>query len=494
MLKKNYDKKYMIFVGCVILLSAVVAITFCSKASPLYRFHDWTDPHCFFTVAKSMNGGQVLYRDVFEQKGPLLYMVHIPAVWISRTTFLGVYLMELLLAVIYLFYAYKLLRLFCDKNVVLMLPLLAGFTYSAYAYQGGDSAEELLMPLGVYCLYLGLTAIKGDGLLTLRQKLLVGAAMGVVLWMKFTLLGPYIGFVLAFVIIYIRKKRYADILYTAVLMIGGILLVSLPVLFYFARHNAFDALYEVYFYDNIFLYDDNGMSIPVMSKVINMIIGIYYILRNDYFAFFAILFGFLFLAVKKEKKSLLLYACMYLGTLMFVYFGARFFDYYPFMFNIFAPMGMAGIYSFLKYLLKPESKEKRRIMAAVSFSLAPIGIIFSPCLPKLLNTDSDYPQIRFAKIMNQKENPTLLNYRFLDGGFYTAADIEPNCRFFCELVVPNEDMYRVQDDFVLEGKTDFVVTQDIELSSPKYECVDWCAYTYRDNANIYYLYARKDLS
>ncbi len=50
---------------------AVLAV--CSKSSFLYPFNDWVDADCYFTVGKGMMQGKVVYRDLFEQKGVLLY-------------------------------------------------------------------------------------------------------------------------------------------------------------------------------------------------------------------------------------------------------------------------------------------------------------------------------------------------------------------------------------------------------------------------------------
>ena len=49
-------------------LSAVL-LALCSKSSPLYAFNDWMDANIFFTMGRSMLGGRVLYRDVFDHKG-----------------------------------------------------------------------------------------------------------------------------------------------------------------------------------------------------------------------------------------------------------------------------------------------------------------------------------------------------------------------------------------------------------------------------------------
>ena len=46
-----------------------------SKNSFLYPLNDWVDENAFFTMGKSLMNGVVPYRDLYEQKGPLLYLI-----------------------------------------------------------------------------------------------------------------------------------------------------------------------------------------------------------------------------------------------------------------------------------------------------------------------------------------------------------------------------------------------------------------------------------
>ena len=72
-----------------IIVTAISAITLLSKSSPIYPFNDWFDSNCFLTVGKSMLHGLVPYKDLYEQKGPLLYMLHAVAAMFSETSFIG---------------------------------------------------------------------------------------------------------------------------------------------------------------------------------------------------------------------------------------------------------------------------------------------------------------------------------------------------------------------------------------------------------------------
>lgn len=68
----------------------------CTKSSPLYSLNDWVDSNAFFTMGKGIINGKIPYKDLFEQKGPLLYFIHGISYIISNKTFIGVFILEVL--------------------------------------------------------------------------------------------------------------------------------------------------------------------------------------------------------------------------------------------------------------------------------------------------------------------------------------------------------------------------------------------------------------
>ena len=68
-------KHKRLFIFLFFLLTSTIILLFTSKCSPLYPFNDWVDINAFFTVGKSITRGILPYRDIFEQKGPILYFL-----------------------------------------------------------------------------------------------------------------------------------------------------------------------------------------------------------------------------------------------------------------------------------------------------------------------------------------------------------------------------------------------------------------------------------
>ena len=82
---------------CLALVAAsFLILLIATKSSPLYAFNDWSDMNWFTTVARGIFEGKVPYRDLFEQKGPILYFVTGLFCLPFGTSGFGVFLLEAL--------------------------------------------------------------------------------------------------------------------------------------------------------------------------------------------------------------------------------------------------------------------------------------------------------------------------------------------------------------------------------------------------------------
>lgn len=97
-------------------LSAVV-LALCSKSSPLYAFNDWMDANIFFTMGRSMLGGRVLYRDVFDHKGPVLYLLYGLAGLVGGTDFRGVLVLEIIAMTSFLYTSLRTAELLAGRRL-----------------------------------------------------------------------------------------------------------------------------------------------------------------------------------------------------------------------------------------------------------------------------------------------------------------------------------------------------------------------------------------
>ncbi|MGN0520643.1 MAG: glycosyltransferase family 39 protein, partial [Candidatus Fimenecus sp.] len=469
------SKKNTVLLWLYCALTAFIVLTVCTKSSFLYPFNDWVDANCFFTVGKALANGKVLYRDIYEQKGPWLYFLHAICYRISEKTFFGVYLLELLSGTVFLYFAAKLMQLYRARGIHVLLPLLAAVIYASYAFCHGDSVEELCLPLFSAGLYITERAFCEKRTVTLRGWILLGVLGGLVFWMKFNLVGFFVGLALVPLWRTLRRDGVGALFKAVLCILMGVLLPSIPVLVYFGSVGAFHNLWEAYFYNNLFLYADSGdEALTAAAFLERLFLRIRRnVSKNVLFAVpgFAAVLWYTATAEKGRRAHLLLCA---LFTVLFVYSGDVAYPYYSLIlavFSVFAAVALGKCAD--RVLAKPTKRWLTVSVAVMSLCCAGLLAFYTSNNVYLMQySKDDLPQYRFAKIINSVENPTLLNYGFLDGGFYTTTGIVPDSRYFCRLNISLSEMYVEQSMAVYRQKTDFVVTRNKPLQNDNYICVD----------------------
>ena len=191
---KNKKRERALALACCAAMAALMLL-FTSQCSPLYPINVWGDANCLLTVGRVMKRGGVLYRDIYEQKGPLLYLIHAAAACLSDTSFSGVYLMEIPALTAALYAAYRLMRLRAGSAFALGAAAVFGaLATTGGSFMRGDSAEEFCLPLLTAALAIAY-AEYGRRAKPMRTKrlLVCGALAGCVAAIKYTLLGAMVG-------------------------------------------------------------------------------------------------------------------------------------------------------------------------------------------------------------------------------------------------------------------------------------------------------------
>ena len=467
--KRKSDKNNSNFCKRILLcfLCALISITICSENSFLYPINSWADSHCFFTVGKAMMNGIVPYRDLFEQKGPIMYFVYGIAWWFFKDSYLGIYFLEVFVAAVFLFYACLIVSLYKKNTENITIPLMAFLVYTSFSFRKGGSAEEICVPFIAYALYIGLASLNEQKKLTAKQFFVIGLSIGIVFWVKYTFIGFFVGWLLFFSLLYLRKNDVLTIKRMLNGIICGFSLVTLPIILYFGYHHALYDLAEVYFYDNIFVYSNYSNKSPFVA-LLHYGKGLCQLIKGNYPVLILICVGFFHEA---NRILLITFLCLF-ATSFFGWFS------WPYTSLIFVPLSLVGFSVVLHKLSYYHESFSLKFTVPLLFAMC---LLLTPNHHNIGKSKDGLPQFQFAKIIRQSENPTLLDYGFLDGGFYMAADILPNCKAFCKLNNPIKEMLQLQEKYIREGKCEFVVTR-LSIKAPLYELVS--------KSGKYFLYRR----
>lgn len=257
-MKNTAVKKEKLFLILFCAFLGFVCISINSMNSFLYKFTDNNDVHCFVTTARCMLRGDVLYRDVYEHKGPILYFLYILGLQIDSRSFTGIALVEVILFSIYIYFMYKITELFVEKKVFryILITCASWISCSDKVFDGGGQCEELTLPFLCITMYLVLKYFKQEYPKRIKalNVITIGACFSIVFWMKYTLTGIYLGLVIMILVYQIKDKTIRNLWLYIVQFILGFSIGSLPVIIYYSVNGGFKPLFDVYFYKLIFEY------------------------------------------------------------------------------------------------------------------------------------------------------------------------------------------------------------------------------------------------
>ena len=465
------QKRLWLVFGYTLALAAAV-LFLCSRSSPGYVINDWCDANIYLSIGKGMTRGLVVYRDLYDHKGPLLFMLHAVAALISFRDFFGVYLLEVVQAAFFLFYSWRILRLYgLRRSVWVLVPLLALAVYASYSFAEGDSAEEMCLPLMTAQLFLTLRYFynRQEGRPMSRGGLIAcGVLAGCVFWIKFTIIGLPAGLLLAILLPFARKGGWKTLWQSLGWMVAGAFVSTVPWLVYFGLNGAIYDWLKVYLGHNLFLYG-TAQSLTLQERLATMVYLIWdWIKHNAQYALL-VFAGPAWLSVsRKGGKGAARAAWLMLGCgVVTIFIGAKGYLYYGLALAAVAPIGLAAAGTLLEPVL---SRFRARWAMPVTGAAFAAGCV-ALCLAVSPNVHpesglgfgakrEDSMQFRIVDQMEINDQTTLLNFGFMDAGFYTAAGIAPSVKYFHQNNVPLREMKTEQRRYVEEGLCEYVVTRN----------------------------------
>lgn len=476
---ENLKQNIFIILWCILL--AFLMLMICSRSSFLYPCNDWNDANSFLTMGKAMMKGQVLYRDLYEQKGPYLYLFYGLASLISRDSFFGVFLLEIASLAISLFALYKIMTLYCrKKTAAILLPFLTCAIVVSKSFYWGGSAEEFCLPFMSISLYMNLYYFKRlypNKKPALGMLLINGIFAGVIAQIKYTLLGFYFIWIVMIAFANLAKKEYKESIRICITFLLGMLLSAIPWFIYFVTQSALDDWYQCYIYDNIFLYGSLAESRNIKTVIYDLAKIIYYLILDNISYFLFIIIGMIFVLIHSgfrwyEKLNLYaIFGMLFLG----IYIGGANLPYYSLPLTIFAVLGFTAIGCLLDSLFHREYRTKASLILAGTAVIVSMSGAYKGSMNTFFigHKQEDFFLFHFKDIVEQEEYPTLLSYNCLDPGLYTVADIMPTCRFYHRCNMPLDEMLQEMDRYITECRVQFVITKDSypEILLDNYELV-----------------------
>lgn len=331
------------------VLCAGLALLAASTCSALYAASFWPDTNLYFTIGRGMAQGLAPYRDLFDHKGPLLFLIYAAAAMVCDTGYIGVYLMEVLSLTAALYIGYRTVCLYGQSPLALLvIPIQAVAVCCSRAFTQGGSAEEFCLPALALGLYAALRLLMSGRTCARSGHLLAafGAATGWVFLIKYTDCGLFFGLGVCLLAGALRSGCLRAGLRAAAAMLGGFVLLLLPVLAYLLAAGALKDCIDAYFVQNLSSYSGHAMSLT--GHILNALAYLRTQSAANPFIATLTFAGCAFCAAEAlvRRRGLAAALCVPVGAgllLLLCYWGEIAHPYYALVFAALCPLGLCPL-------------------------------------------------------------------------------------------------------------------------------------------------------
>ncbi|MCR4907350.1 MAG: glycosyltransferase family 39 protein [Lachnospiraceae bacterium] len=467
-----------------------------SWTSPLFPYAYGYDASWYVIAGRLILDGRVPYVDFFDLKGPAFFFYEALGQLLIRGRG-GVYLLQCISVSLTALFLHKTARLFVGRKASGLAFVLFYFVYVSPLW-GGNTVEELFMPFNAAAVYFALRAVTQKERDVRAPAFVFGVGAAAFMLSKATVAMTLFAALILVLVVFIRERRYRDILLSIGFFLFGMAALWLPVLFYFAfRHALKEFFYAVFVfafkrstdYYEAFSFDwEKQLFICPVSLLCAVILRPKYIFTGE----------------EKEEERLkalrmllfifapVSYALLHLGTPYTYYFISLM----PLFF-----LTLVYIFSFYEELLKHRTFSSARHLRAVLISTALVTVVlcfyFVPTRDKLrenigiIRDKVDIEEVEgyheSLSLVPEWERPDIFN---LETGmiFYDVTDTLPanrypvNCPYFMHLdgriaayildVLTNEKPKWIMSEEI--GDFDYDEVRDIVLEN--YEMINYNGY------------------
>lgn len=492
MFKLNKNFRHWKIYGICLLIACVFFFLF-GFNSPIYTFNSEPDYNWFITMGHGLLAGKIPYRDLFEQKGPVVYFVTAFACLFPNPNLI-VFFLEIFSMSLFFFFAYRIisksLNTFYSLTAILVLALAIFTSWSRI--RSAATVEEFSLPIYTYFLLCWLEYMTEHKDWNWVRALCLGLCLGLMLWIKFTLVYFILVPMLIWFISNLYHHKYRFLFNNLVMMFCGVIIITIPnIIFYLANH-ALGDLFHVYFVINLTSYGSTNFKTLLNSCLRSFSVGPLILIL--------IIWGVVRFTIKHrhEKISWLLLIAFLVNYLLLVFSAKGILYYFSGLFP-YAVLGCMDILSLIQSKINFVKHQKLiyTIIAVICLAICtPCSILIS----EWGRSKDDYVPLVVADVIHDYENTnntkaTLFCYKIIDFGFYNAAGIVPNNYFFCNNTFSKEsfpEMYQAYNDYITQQTSDFIITKqttwekEYDLLSQYYQPYTDTIYHYHQLHYFYY--------
>lgn len=253
--KRFYNLLIVCFIAALAFLFSMQCPNNIWKTSPV-----GTDSSVFKYVARVILDGGMPYRDTFDHKGPLIYLINALGILIDYQK--GIWLVELICLFTSFAVMYKISRLICGRLVSLGILLLSSSLLFKY-FEQGNLSEEYALPFIAAAIYIFTDYFLNEKISNLRL-VVCGISLGAVCMLRVNMIPIWMVMCIGVLIQCIIKRQIKEIFHFLAFFVIGFGIITIPIVVWLAVNGAFQSFIDDYI---IFNKQYSSFDTPVTAFV-----------------------------------------------------------------------------------------------------------------------------------------------------------------------------------------------------------------------------------
>ncbi len=319
-----------------------------------------TDSSVFTYVARVILNGGMPYRDVFDHKGPLIYLFDALGLLISEH--FGIWLIELITILTGFMIMYKTARLKCSRLISLGILLLSCSVLFKY-FQWGNLTEEFAIPFISAGIYI-FTDYFLNGHITKLRLIVCGFSFAAVCLLRVNMIPVWIVMCIGVLVHSIWKHQAKDLIFFLAFFLLGFVILTLPIIVWLAVNNSFEM-----FIDNYIVFNQQYSSFDTAVAALAARGSVFMAFFNETVVLLAFALQ-VYQTVKSKNFFDILYVAYFLTNMIFLSLSGHLFWHYGMIIVPSLIYPFANFYSAYHNWKKSSSKVLSLIFLYVVVTLA----------------------------------------------------------------------------------------------------------------------------
>ena len=221
------------------------------------------DSSVFIYVAKVMIDGGMPYRDTFDHKGPLIYLIDALGLLLNEQ--IGIWIIELITIFVIFLFTYKIARLIRCCRFLSCFIVTIGISVLSWYFEDGNLTEEYACAFIIISLYIFLRFFL-LGNIEKFEIVICGMAFAAVSMLRINMIALWVVMCVAVIGSFIHTHRQQVMKRFVVLFLLGVALVIIPILIWLIQNSAF---YD--FMNDYFIFNFKYSSDPARASSANIV-------------------------------------------------------------------------------------------------------------------------------------------------------------------------------------------------------------------------------